>query len=249
MTRLGHNRSPTQAEVIQAAITQGFVDLHTMLPGQIEKYDPVQQKADIKPLIKRTVILSDGTELDPESLPVIANVPIIFPQGSGFFFSIPLKKNDYVMLLFCERSIDQYISGDGVDTDPIDVRMHDLSDAVAFPGFVPYSKTLKNVVKDEMRLGQDDDGIQIKLKKDGIIDITYANGQTLHIENKDGDAKLQLGNGAVHAMIAEKFATFWSTVKPVFDLHGHPSHGVPPTTQLPSYDSNVTSSKVSFPDG
>ena len=249
MTRLGQNRTPTQAEILKAAISQSLSDLHTMLPGQIEKYDERTQKADVKPLIKRTVILSDSTELPPESLPVIANVPIIFPQGSGFFFSVPLTKGDYVMLLFCERSIDQYISGSGIDTDPVDVRKHDLSDAVAIPGFVPYSKALKNVVETEMRLGQDDDGIQIRLKKDGEIDITYENGQTLHLENKDGDAILKLGNGAVHAMIAERFQTFWSTIKSIFDSHSHTGHGVPPVTPFPSYNSNITSSKVSFPDG
>jgi hypothetical protein len=247
--RFGNERTPTYPEVLEAAVTQGLLDTHTMLPGKIEKYDPVKQKADVKPLIKRTVILQDSTELTAESLPVIPDVPVIFPQGSGFFLSVPLQKGDYVMLLFCERSIDQYISGQGIDTDPIDTRIHDLSDAVALPGFVPYARSLKNVVSDEMRLGQDDEGIQIRLKTDGEIDITYANGQTLHIENKDGDAVLTLGDGAVHAMIAERFSTFWGTVKSTFDGHSHANHGVPPATPLPGYDSNVTSSKVSFPDG
>jgi len=247
--RLGQTRSPSLAEVLKSAIYQELGNVHTAMPGRIEQYNATTQTANIKPLLKRDVVDDEGNDLDAESLPVLPDVPIIFPRSGDCFLSMPINKGDYVLLIFCEKSVDNYMVGDGEDTDPIDLRQHDLSDAVALPGFAPLSKALKDVSKKDIVLGKDKDGSQIHIKDGGVVEITYASGNSLKIESKDGDATLTVGEGAVSAMIAEAFSIFWETVKDLFDLHGHPSHGAPPASSLPAYDTAITSSKVKFSNG
>lgn len=169
MTRLGQTRSPTNVEVIRAGIAAQLFELHVALPASIEKYDAAKQKIDAKPLLKRNVVLSDGSEL-LEELPIITDVPVQFPRGGGFFTSLPLAVGDHVLLIFNERSIDKFTQGDGSDTDPTDVRMHDLSDAVAIPGFYPFSKSLADAHTGNMVLGKDG-GAQIHIKPGGEIHI------------------------------------------------------------------------------
>ena len=147
------SRSPNLAEVLRAAMDNRLADVHVALPGQVEKYDLATQSADIKPLIKRRVE-TDGDDLI-ESLPVIPKVPIVFPRAGGFFISMPIKKGDLVTLIFCERSIDKYTAGKGKDTDPVDLRMHELIDAVAFPGFYPFSESLEDAHADNLVIGED----------------------------------------------------------------------------------------------
>lgn len=148
-------------------------EVHVALPASIEKYDETNQKIDAKPLLKRNVVLSDGSEV-LEELPVITDVPVQFPRGGGFFMSLPLAVGDHVLLVFNERSIDKFTQGDGSDTDPTDVRMHDLSDAVAIPGFYPFGKSLADAHTGNMVLGKDGD-IQIHIKPGGEIHLGSEN--------------------------------------------------------------------------
>ena len=125
------SRTPDMAELIRLAVSQAQGNIHTGLPGRIESYDVGEQKADIKPLLRRPLIASDGTELAAESLPILMDVPIHFARGGGGFLSFPLAKGDLVHLFFVERSMDQWLDKNGEETTPADFRMHSLADAVA----------------------------------------------------------------------------------------------------------------------
>lgn len=141
--RLGASRTPSDVELLQAAIEQRLADLHVALPGIVTKYDPLKQVADVKPLLSRAVVFDDGDEIQ-EAYPVIPSVPVMFRRGGGYFESMPLAKNDHVLLVFNERSIDNFFYSSGqTEIDPVDLRKHDLSDAVAIPGFYPANKSLR----------------------------------------------------------------------------------------------------------
>ena len=92
----------------------------------------------------------------------------------------------------------------------------------------------------------------------GVLELKVDGGDTLNVAKKDGNATLALGDGAVHAIIAETFAQWWDlTIRPLFiasDAHVHPTgvgpSGPPsPLVNLPTYDTGNDSTKVSFPDG
>ena len=172
------SRSPSLAEVIRLAIKSAQADIHVSLPGAIQTYDLAEQKADIQLLIKRRLVATDGTELAPESLPLLMDVPVIFPRGGSgsgsFFVSWPLEKGDLVHVHFVERSLDQWLDKQGQETDPLDYRMHSLSDAVAYPGLYPRKLALSDAHAENMVLGKDG-GIQIHLKPGGEIHLGSEN--------------------------------------------------------------------------
>lgn len=166
MTTEGASRSPEPQEVLRAAVEYALADVHTALPGRIEAYDPATQKADIKPLIQRLVATEEGDEL-LEELPVLPQVPVIFPRTTAFHITFPVEPGDHVLLVFNERSIDNFVAGDGEDTDPDEYRMHDLSDAVAFIGFYPDSKAIPELSADSLALGHAD-GVSVHVAADKI---------------------------------------------------------------------------------
>ena len=161
-------RTPELEDVLRLALENFQSSLHVALPGRIESYDASSQTASVKPLVKNTFIDDEGVDV-VETLPVINRVPIQFMRGGGFFMSFPVVKGDHVLLVFNERSIDKFQTGDGGDTDPVDIRMHNLSDAVAIPGFYPDSKALADAHVSNAVLGKDG-GTQIHVA-DGKIEL------------------------------------------------------------------------------
>lgn len=163
----GQSRSPTGPEVLRQAIEYFLQDTHTMLPGRFEEYDPAEQRATVKPLVQRRVLTEDGGEF-LESVPVIPDVPVMFPSVAGFVMTFPVKQGDFCMLFFAERSIDTYLAGDGSDSDPNDFRMHDLTDCVAMPGLPPFAKARKRADADDMVVGADEGQGVLYFKQDAI---------------------------------------------------------------------------------
>lgn len=220
------SRTPELEELLTLAVRDFLGDVHTAMPGKVVKYDPSIQKADIKPLIKRRIVHEDGSEL-LEELPVIPDVPVQFPRGGGFFLSFPLAIGDLVQLHFQERSIDNYLSGDGEDTDPDEFRMFDLSDAVAVPGFYPFRLPIKDISAANLVMGNDDGGIQIHLTPGGTMEIKL---------NGESDEAVALGNA---------LQLFWDQVfKPIYDVHIHPTpsgSSGPPVVPAPSFDPSIVS--------
>ncbi len=127
-------RNPTLADVITQAMETRLSDLHVALPAQVMAYDPTLQTVDVKPMLTR-VIETDTGEL-PDVLPVIPAVPVAFPRAGNFFVSFPIKPGDFVLLVFVERSMDEWWAT-GVEALPGDLRKHSLADAVAIPGVYP----------------------------------------------------------------------------------------------------------------
>lgn len=126
--------TPTLAEVIAGAMESRLSELHVALPGRIDSYDASTQKARVQPLIRKKFIGADQAV----SMPIINNVPVVFPRTANAIISMPISKGDNVLLLFSERSMDNWLSTGG-EADPGVTRKHDISDAIAIPGLYPFS--------------------------------------------------------------------------------------------------------------
>lgn len=162
---MADQRSPTLDNVLRRAMESHQMNIHTALPGRVETYDAATQLANVKPLIKRAFVADEVETLEP--LPIINNVPVQFPRAGIRFISLPIKVGDHVLLVFNERSIDKWQAGSGDDTDPTDLRMHNLSDAVAIPGFYPDSEKLDDADPDNIVIGEDG-GVQVHVADDKI---------------------------------------------------------------------------------
>lgn len=167
-------RDPSMSDWARAIIDQRLAEVHVSLPGRIEKYDSTTQKANVQPLLKRPLVDEDGVELDPETLPVIPDVSVAFPRGGGAFISWPLKQGNIVGLVFSERSLDQWLAGNGGVTDPGDFRTHSLSDPYVTPGPCPFSLAIADADPDDLVMAFDG-GVAIHIKSNGEIHLGSKN--------------------------------------------------------------------------
>ncbi len=127
------NETPTLALVIQQAIESRLCDVHVSLPGRIVSYDHKKQMAKVQPEIKREY--ADGRSVD---LPVLTDVPVVWPRAGKAYLHMPLKSGSQVTIVFSERSLDEWKQKGG-STKAKEKRKHNLSDAVCIPGGYPFS--------------------------------------------------------------------------------------------------------------
>lgn len=127
----------TPAEIIGNVVDSRINSIHTANIGIIQSYDPSTNRATIQPALNVKYL----TQSDPIPLPVIENVPIIFPWSSSFSITFPVNPGDYCLLVFIERSIDLWKAVGGQVT-PDDPRKYNLSDCVAIPGLLPFNANI-----------------------------------------------------------------------------------------------------------
>lgn len=132
---------PTDAEVITAALDSRLLSLHTSMPGVVVSYNPATQCANVQPVIKRAVPLSDGT-YEHEELPIVHNVQVEFGGSTGgYAMQFPVLPGDNVWLIFSEAATAKWRTT-GQISEPGDLRRHDLSYACAIPARGTVANTL-----------------------------------------------------------------------------------------------------------
>jgi len=156
------DRRASLESVISTAIDTALKEVHTILPGQIISFDPVEQLADIQPQLKRNV---DGELIN---LPVLSKMPIRFMKSGDFTITFPLKENDEVAVYVIERSIDNWLEDGGLQS-PNDYRRFDLSDAYAVPVLYSQAQKIENFDPDNMVIKSTNGNSKIILKTDGTI--------------------------------------------------------------------------------
>lgn len=159
---------PSLSDVIREALEARLSRLHVCLPGQVKAYDPTTCTADVQPCLQDTFISDEGEA--SLVLPVLPNVPVAFPRVGNAVLTFPLAAGDYVRLVFSERSLYKFKISGGV-VDPVHLRKHDLSDAIAdVCGVWPTSEAVaahaSNIV-----LGFTDGGAQLHLKPNGEVSL------------------------------------------------------------------------------
>ena len=161
------------SDIISSAIKSVISGMHTCLPGRIESYDYTTQKANVLPLLRD--VYSDGEEID---MPVIIDVPVIFPAIGSVGLTFPVNPGDGVLLVFAERSIDKWLSLGGVVT-PDDPRRFDLSDAVAIVGLNPFTEASQADNNDDVTLMND--SAKLKLQSGGKVALGNSTNELLAI--------------------------------------------------------------------
>lgn len=171
--------TPSDAEVLIAAIDSRLLDVHTSMPGVVESYDKKTRTANIRPQIKRALEVEGEPEPAFEELPVIQNVPVGWPMGGGYFIHLPIEKGDHVWIMVSEAGLSQWRSS-GKLSEPGDLRRHSLGNSWAYPGCAPDTK----IVAD-------------------LADPTFPEGLVI---GKDGEANVRIKDGLVYiGRDADKF--------------------------------------------
>ena len=168
---------PSLKTAVEIAVYSILGGVHTALPGTIESYDYATCTASVKPSVQRRY--SDGTVVD---LPIISQVPVVWPRSSAGSISFPLNRGDGVLLVFAEQSLDEWLSiGAGVAPD--DDRRNHISDAVAIPGMVSSN-------------------VQTFIDNNNDFQIVFK-GQSIFIRQADGS--IELGAQNVQALLTEAY--------------------------------------------
>ncbi len=116
-------------------------DVHTAIPGKIEKYDEDSKTADVLPLLSKITIKNVEVVL-----PVIPGVPVIFPSGKAFELSWEVQKGDGVLLVFSEAALGAWVNSDGnKQVSPESKHRFSETDAMAVVGLS--SKVLEPALK------------------------------------------------------------------------------------------------------
>ena len=200
--------TPTLAAIIEAAIEKRLDKLFVCLPGMVIKYKHVDEKlfpsaymAEVQPLLKYNAP-GQGVYL----LPIITNVPILFPRSTTAYLDFPIAPGDLVTLFFADKSLDKYLRSGG-ETDPQDTRLHYVNDAFAFPGGYPFSTPIPGANNDMIRLGLND-GTNIAniLIDPGTADVTVETTGKINLGDDTADnVAIKDINSFIEDMIDELF--------------------------------------------
>lgn len=127
--------TPTLSDVIDGAIETALGDVYTALPGRVVAFNSDACTANIQPMIKQLYTREDGTEF-AATLPVIPNVPVMFPgSGPKNGLTFPVKAGDTVLLVCCSVSLDAWKLSEGNRLiAPKNFKPHALNNAVAIVG-------------------------------------------------------------------------------------------------------------------
>ena len=131
------------------------------------EYNSEAITVNVQPLIKIPVHLPDG-EIETVELPMLLDVPVMFPCAGGFTITHPIQKGDECLVNFADRNIDLWWQSGGIQ-NPFDTRKHDLSDGFAF--FRPQSqaKKISSISTTDLEIRNDSNTCKIQIKPNGEI--------------------------------------------------------------------------------
>jgi len=167
-----------QEETMRTSMDGRLANLWTTMPGIVTKVNLKQQTVEVQPAIQGSHAEPNGV-VKYVNMPVVPDVPIMFPSGGGFTLTFPVKPGDHVLLHFASRCIDGWWDS-GKVAPPMDKRMHDLSDAFATVGPRPKGNVPAEIHGDNPTLRSDDGKLVLELDgKNGKINIVANEGITL----------------------------------------------------------------------
>jgi hypothetical protein len=170
--------TPTDANVLRTAMKSTALGIKVAMPAEILTYDKDTMMASVQPHFKKKY--NDGTVVNS---PVIHNVPVAHPRAGSAFVHMPLKKGDNIMLVFQDRSMEKWTSSGG-QVDPEDVRNHDLSDAVAYPGLYPSNDNVEVANNEDIIVKNTSEGggrCEMRIKPNNHIQIINEKNELLKV--------------------------------------------------------------------
>jgi hypothetical protein len=138
-------RGPVLSEVIRRHISAAMAEqVRSLIPARVTSYDATTQKVSVKPLINDFHRDEEGA-LVVEEVPVISGVPVVFLTAGGFTFTVPIDTTTTGALLFSDRSLDRWLSGDGqAAVDPEFYTRSNLADGIFIPGLLTFAAPMSS---------------------------------------------------------------------------------------------------------
>lgn len=144
------SKEQADAQLAQAIMSA----MRVSIPGIIQSFDPDAVTAVVQPAIKGAEQDESGAEVSV-NLPLLVDVPVVFPRGGGCTLTFPVSEGDECMVIFADRCIDFWWQSGGIQ-EPVDGRMHDLSDAFCIVGPQSQAKKIGGISTTAAQLRTDD---------------------------------------------------------------------------------------------
>lgn len=130
------NGTPSDAELLKAAVQWAMKRVRVHLPATVEEVHLDDaghvRTVDVRVDVGEYVRGLEGEVAEYE--PILPNVAVEWPGGGGARLTFPLARGDLGLLLFCDRSLDEWQANPTGQVVARDKRTHHLNDAVFAPG-------------------------------------------------------------------------------------------------------------------
>ncbi|MER5082435.1 Gp138 family membrane-puncturing spike protein [Providencia stuartii] len=203
-------KQPTLLDVMSQHAQNQRYDIHTALPGKLLSCNG--HSATVELMISH--VTKEGKVI---ALPPLVDVPVGFYRGGGFCVTVPVREGDEGLVIFAERCIDGwYVSGK--QSQPLDHRFHDLSDAFFLPQGSSQPNKIPNYSSDSLSLQTDDGSTFIRMQSGKIMikgDIEHQGNYQL-----TGNALIK-GNHSVNGNSESSGGTLKHNGKNIGDTHTH----------------------------
>lgn len=153
--------------------TRTFLDgrqaaLWTAMPGMVTKVNLTAMTVEVQLTIQGKVYLQDGTFKYVDISP-LQDVPICFPKAGDFVLTLPIAIGDEVLVVIASRCIDAWWQNGGYQNQPMEMRMHDLSDGFAIPGPCSQPNVIPNISSTDAQLRNKAGTTYVSITADGKI--------------------------------------------------------------------------------
>lgn len=143
--------------------------------GRVVSANLEQQRVDVQIILNKTTADGSTTTYTP-----ILGVPLMFPSSDKAMLSFPVNVGDNVLLVFSQRSIDNFKLGSrGTHKTPSSRKMS-VNDAIAIPGIFPFKDSPNQSSKRKLKHGTQDtclvnniggEEVHINLDSSGNVEI------------------------------------------------------------------------------
>lgn len=154
-------RSGDLAETFKSERETTKNQIRVALPGIVQSFDPGAVTAVVQPAIRSVETDNDGNRIT-KNYSLLVDVPVVFPRGGGCTLTFPVKAGDECLVIFADRCIDFWWQNGGVQ-EPVDDRVHDLSDAFCIVGPQSQAQKIGGISTGATQLRSDDGSTYFEL--------------------------------------------------------------------------------------
>ena len=143
------------------AIRQALTEARVAIPGILTSdIDPTAQTVSVQIAIQEQVKTQQGAKW--MTIAPVDNVPVVLPRGGGWSFTLPLKKGDEGLLVFCDTCFDFWWQNGGVQ-NTIGNHRHEHWDCGFVPGMWSQPNRLSSYSTTSAQLRSDDGTVVVDL--------------------------------------------------------------------------------------
>lgn len=156
----------TDEEFFRSFADNSKNNIRVAMPGIIQSFNVEEQTVTVQPAIRENINNPDYTSQWVQ-LPLLLDVPVIFPKAGEYVLTFPIRVGDECLIIFLDMCYDAWWSNGGIQNQ-IEKRRHDLSDAVCIPGLYSQPNKISNYSTDSCQLRNLEGTACIELKDNNI---------------------------------------------------------------------------------